>query len=420
MIETWDSQFDGSVRTTTKDTMTLALHVLTSAGFGFSYSFSENHIQTLPDGHELSYRDALHEVLSSFMSLVIFNHDHLRSKWMPSSLRRSGLAAAEFRQYMMETIERERSLVRSSLYRPPNQSSNLVSALIRASEEGKTTTNDSLSDSEIMGNLFLYNLAGHETTANMLAYSIYLLSINPHLQEWLHEEICAVLGWDSNLLEWSYTSSFPKLKRCLAILYETLRQYAPVISLPRHTESTPQALTVEGKMHVIPAGSFVSLNLIATHTWPRYWGEDAGEWKPTRWIDSPLSSVTNTTSSSSTTAPSPPPPSINTILENESLKPPPKKHSFRPWFEGPRVCPGKKFAQVEFVAVLAVLFRDWKVSVKPEPVAASSSPSSSSSPPLESPTQTKQRVMNVIRDSRVKITLQMQKPTRVGLVWERR
>ena len=78
----------------------------------------------------------------------------------------------------------------------------------------------------------------------------------------------------------------------------------------------------------------------------------------------------------------------------------------RRWGEGPRVCPGKKFAQVEFVAVMAALFRDWKVSPKLQRG--------------ESSEEGKQRVMQVVNDSRVFITLQMIHPTRVGLVWTKR
>jgi hypothetical protein len=37
-----------------------------------------------------------------------------------------------------------------------------------------------------------------------------------------------------------------------------------------------------------------------------------------------------------------------------------------PWAWGQRVCPGKRFSQVELVAVLAALFRDWRVEVVPE------------------------------------------------------
>lgn len=76
------------------------------------------------------------------------------------------------------------------------------------------------------------------------------------------------------------------------------------------------------------------------------------------------------------------------------------------WGEGPRVCPGKKFAQVEFVAVLATLFKDW--SVRPQ------------SRPGETIQQTRERVQAVLADSRVEITLQMRNPSSVGMVWKKR
>ena len=44
----------------------------------------------------------------------------------------------------------------------------------------------------------------------------------------------------------------------------------------------------------------------------------------------------------------------------------PIKGTFLPWSDGARVCPGKKFAQVEFVALTVALFQDRRVEPMPE------------------------------------------------------
>ncbi|KAF2025334.1 hypothetical protein EK21DRAFT_15519, partial [Setomelanomma holmii] len=41
----------------------------------------------------------------------------------------------------------------------------------------------------------------------------------------------------------------------------------------------------------------------------------------------------------------------------------PESAFFAPWGLGPRVCPGKKFRQVEFVAVLARILAEWRVEI---------------------------------------------------------
>ena len=221
----WIGQSKKGVTSTSADTMTLALHVLTAAGFGQSYSFSSDS-QKLPQGHALSYRNALCEILTNFVPIIIFNHDLLRKSFMPKALQRTGLAIQEFKMYMSEMISRERQLIEKR----DSGAGNLLSSLIRASEDGKAAS-QSLDDEEIMGNLFIYSLAGHETTANTLAYAIMLLSVNPSLQDWLHEELLDVFGNSSAPDTWQYETNFPRLKRCLTVMLETLRyvvrQYFP-------------------------------------------------------------------------------------------------------------------------------------------------------------------------------------------------
>ena len=88
--------------------------------------------------------------------------------------------------------------------------------------------------------------------------------------------------------------------------------------------------------------------------------------------------------------------------KEELLQPPPGM--FNPWTAGPRVCPGKKFAQVEFVAVIARLLQ--KGRVKPKLEAG------------EKQEEAFQRVMDVIADSTLDVTLHMVHPEKVRLVWQ--
>ena len=71
--------------------------------------------------------------------------------------------------------------------------------------------------SELLGNMFLINFAGHDTTGGTLAYALIHLAINPQVQEWIAEEVHSVVG-ESSSLEWSYEAVFPILKRQLAVM----------------------------------------------------------------------------------------------------------------------------------------------------------------------------------------------------------
>ena len=85
----------------------------------------------------------------------------------------------------------------------------------------------------------------------------------------------------------------------------------------------------------------------------------------------------------------------------------PAKGTFVPWADGPRVCPGRKVAQVEFVAVMATLFQSHRVS-----------------PALlegESHEHARGRLVDMVNDSGISaITLQMQHPKNASLVWTRK
>jgi hypothetical protein len=77
---------------------------------------------------------------------------------------------------------------------------------------------------------------------------------------------------------------------------------------------------------------------------------------------------------------------------------------YNPWIAGPRVCPGKKFGQVESVAIIARLFKKGRTRTKFEAG--------------EGEEDAFRRVKEVIEDSVFDITLHMRHPERISLVWE--
>lgn len=85
----------------------------------------------------------------------------------------------------------------------------------------------------------------------------------------------------------------------------------------------------------------------------------------------------------------------------------PEAGTFIPWADGPRECVGRKFSQVEFVAVLAKLFRHYRV----RPVVENG----------EDEADGRRVLARMVDDSAISaITLQMLEPRRRSLRWERR
>jgi len=218
MLQMWVEKGVKGTTETVGDTATLTLHVFASAGFGVAYPFRRGS-SAPPAGYSMTHRDSLLLILDNIIPLYIIPKQYLTLAIFPQGLRRLGQATREFKRYMEELLVKERTMI---LKREPG-AGNLVSALIRASEDanqsvGGRLSTQGLSDDEIFGNIFIYNLAGYETTANVLAFAIALMAAYPQWQGWVTEELDAVLGDNSDAGNRVYKKVFPKLNRCLAIM----------------------------------------------------------------------------------------------------------------------------------------------------------------------------------------------------------
>lgn len=97
---------------------------------------------------------------------------------------------------------------------------NLITSLVRASVDDKIITQD-----EVIGNIFVFNFAGHDTTAHSLASTFMLLAANPEVQDWMGQEIRHVLG-NATVAEADYTM-YTKLVRTLAVMVSLAHNSRP-------------------------------------------------------------------------------------------------------------------------------------------------------------------------------------------------
>jgi cytochrome P450 len=222
MLSIWLSKPSGRVSNMVEDTRIVALHVLSAAGFGVSHDFSGG--ARLPTkGHTLSHKDALMTLLNNLKTMIVLCQMRWLEAFKPilsNRLCSIFVAIREFGQYMDEMLDNERQIIAKS---QGASKPNLISVLIRTSDEAKaeglSSSNVRLTDEEIKGNLFIFNLAGHDTTANALAYSTALLAAYPDIQDWVVEEVDRVLSEEEKkggpLV---YETVFPKLPRVLAVM----------------------------------------------------------------------------------------------------------------------------------------------------------------------------------------------------------
>lgn len=404
MLESWTGPAIQHIPSFAKDTRTLSLNVLAATGFRRSYKFRSANEPATDADQAGSYRDALQTVLDNIIMLMILSPKLLSLSFAPESWHRIARAAADFKEFMIRMLDEETIALKEGKSGSGGLMTSFVRALdVKQKEDAKgsanSTTLKGLTADEIFGNIFVINFAGHDTTANTLAFSMLLLAAHPDVQDWVAEELQELTPANE---KWEYSFLFPKLKRCKAILVklfyaysnscsfrqlETLRLYPPIMSLPKWTNGVPQRLKVGGQIIVIPPNTGVMPSLLSVQTHPRYW-KDPLVWKPSRWISGP-----------------PAPTSEITARFQREVVYTPAKCTYFPWSDGPQNCPGAKFSQVEFVAVLACLLRDHRVNAIQNPG--------------ESFEQTRKRILATAEDVDMEMLLRMKDADRVPLVCKR-
>jgi cytochrome P450 len=179
-----------------------------------------------------------------------------------------------------------------------------------------------MSDLQLRDEALTIFLAGHETTANALTWTWYLLSQNPKVEARLHAEL------DSSLD--GRAPSFDDLQRLpytRMVLAESMRLYPPAWAIGRRAIN---AMDVAG--YTIPSGSVVLMSQFIMHRDPRFF-VDPERFDPERW-------------------------SPEAIAERP-------KFSYFPFGGGARVCIGEQFAWMEGILLLASLAQQWRARLVP-------------------------------------------------------
>lgn len=135
---------------------------------------------------------------------------------------------------------------------------------------------------------------------------------------------------------------------------ETLRLFPAVVTIPRWAGKTRTDIEYNGKTYTLPADTYVSLNMNAVHYREAYWGPDVETFAPERWdANNQDSFLAQNKDMEGLIVPG---------LEFPTLHKP-VRGAFAPFSDGGRSCVGKKFAQVEFTVMLAIIFRDYEVGL---------------------------------------------------------
>jgi cytochrome P450 len=195
----------------------------------------------------------------------------------------------------------------------------MIRMLLEASDP---ETGDKLDREALRNEAAVIFMAGHETTANSLAWTWYLLSQAPEVEARLHAELEAVLAGRLPELD-----DLPQLVYTRAVFEEAIRLYPPVPLLGR------QALREERiRNRAIPAGSLLIVIPWLLHRHRQLWDEPDA-FIPERFLP-----------------------------ENAAQR---QRYSYVPFSVGPRVCAGQAFGLSEAILCLATLAQRVRLRLAP-------------------------------------------------------
>ncbi|PMD32223.1 cytochrome P450 [Hyaloscypha variabilis F] len=296
----------------------------------------------------MTYNEATKHIVATVVGPIILPQWLLENypSFLPGyeTLKSLSIAMKEFPIHTRRRLDQERH---RTVAADGEAGNNILSQLLQASEQDSEDKkgSQSLSEPEMVGNLFVFTAAGFDTTANTLAFALVLLARYPKWQEWVFEEIDSILPATAST-DLDYASIFPKLTRIQALLLEILRLFPPGTHIVK-VSTTPQRIHTSHGIFSLPANCTMYINTVCLHLDPNVWrnlnlaeNEKASEtdeldFRPTRWI-------------------------WDSSAESQQLFKPPKG-TYVPWSAGPRVCPRQKMAQVEFTAIFLKLFQRHRI-----------------------------------------------------------
>lgn len=255
--------------------------------------------------------EAMTVVMDLFNIITIPFFELLQKLPLPQ-LRRFDIAKARLDAIIYRLIEERR--------RSGKDRGDLLSMLLLAQD----TEGDSgrMTDEQLRDELMTIFLAGHETTANALTWTWYLLSQNLEVEARLHEELDRVL--QGRLPD---AETLAQLKYTEMVLAESMRLYPPAWAIGR---LALEEFEIGGYM--VPKKSLVLMSQYVMHRDSRYF-TDPLRFDPERWT-----------------------------AEAREARP---QFSYFPFGGGPRRCIGEGFAWMEGILLIATIAQQWQMRLEP-------------------------------------------------------
>ena len=235
-------------------------------------------------------------------------------RWMPRFFRRETKATARrIRALITELVDRRQAAIDAG-----TAPGDLATKIMTTADP---MTGDRFAPGEMVDQVAIFFLAGHETSASALAWTLYLLATHPEWQDRLADEAQGLTPEFATL---------SRLRLTRDVFREALRLYPPVPMMVRET-TRPE----EFRGRAVRPGAQVVLSPWHLHRQTRLW-DAPDDFDPARWQ-----------------------------TENGKQC---QRDAYIPFSAGPRVCTGAGFAMAEGVLLLAMILRDYRIEAVPDRV----------------------------------------------------
>ncbi len=297
MLGTWA---DGQVRDAQDDMMRLTLEIVAKTLFDAEIG-----------GDSANVSAAMETLMQAFVvrtaSLISPPH------WLPTPMNiRVEHAVRRLERILLSIIAERRQ--------SGEDRGDLLSMLLRAQDE---ESGRRMSDAQLRDEVMTLFMAGHETTANTLAWTWFLLAGHPEAEARLHAELDQVLDGRAPTI-----SDLPRLSYTESVINETLRVYPTVWMVGREAIEP-----VELAGYSIPVGTTIFMPQWVIHRDAR-WFDDPDAFRPERWEGGLMGRI--------------------------------HRYAYFPFGGGPRICIGNNFALMEATLILATLAQKFRLSLTPD------------------------------------------------------
>lgn len=303
LLAGWDALPDQSEVDVGAAMMRTTLHIISRAMFSANSDEIVAVVERGVSRYQMTMRPSLFDLLGF-------------PAWLASLFSRRRRTAAVFNEFDRAVDELINSRANDPSAQPKDPPKDLLARLVAARD---AETGGGMTANEVRDEVVTIFMAGHETTAQALTWTWYLLSLHPSVEARLDEELRAVLNGRTPQYE-----DIAQLRYTRMVIEESMRLYPPAHTMAREPIAADEVLGQR-----IPAGAIVLIAPWLLHRKASLW-HDPHRFDPDRFTTEP------------------------------------PRFSYIPFGAGQRICIGAAFAMTEAILILAMIAQRYRLRLKPD------------------------------------------------------